>query len=65
MSGRKYFDARKSHDFRIRDDDGLTHSLRVKPNAIAIKGRHAQKYYQVTIEEFMAWAEENGTEVNR
>jgi len=63
--GKKHFDGQKSQDFRIRDDDGVTHRLRVKPNAIAVKEKNGRKYHQVSIEDFTAWARETGKQVTQ
>jgi len=65
MAGKKYFDSQKSQDFTISDDDGVTHHLRVKPSAIAVKEKGEQKYHQVSIGDFTAWAKDQGKQVTQ
>ena len=60
---RKSFDALKSQDFTIRDDNGLVGHLRVKPNGIAWKAKSQRTYKQISIEAFAEFADREGRTV--
>lgn len=65
MAGKKYFEAKQSQDFEIKDDDGVVGRLRVKPNALAWKPKQAHMFHQVSIEKFAEFAVETGKEVKQ
>ena len=60
---RRVFASPQYQDFTIKDKNGTVGHLRIKPNAILWKGKHQQKFYQVTLDEFGKFAEEKGKQV--
>ncbi len=62
---RRYFDTQKSQDFTIKEGNAIVYHLRVKPAAISIKEKRAQTGYQVSLEQLLEFAKNNGREVKR
>ena len=52
----------QSEDFEIVEDDGKVGTVRIKPSGILWKAKGKHKWIGVTVEQFAAFAEENGKE---
>lgn len=55
------FKARELEDFTIENDGKVIGHIRVKPSGILWAPRDSKKWYRISLEDFAAFAEENGT----
>lgn len=60
VMAKKTFKASVSQDFEIIEVGKKIGSLRVKPNSISWKPKSGQIWYNVTLDSFALFAEENG-----
>ena len=58
---KKVFDSTIAQDFVILEEgEGKYGEIRIKPSGISWKAKNSQIWHKVSMEEFAAFAEENG-----